>query len=58
MTEKKQNKYYVHMSEGTFLSGFLLFGSGMFEKKYCTIEICKQQHSIDYKIMEDWINQI
>ena len=56
--EKKQNKYYVHMLEGTSLSGFLFFGSGIFESKYCTIEICKQQHSIDYKIMEDWINQI
>jgi hypothetical protein len=56
--EKKQNKYYVHMLEGTSLSGVLFFGSGTFSTTCDPIEICKEQHSGDYKIMEDWINQI
>jgi hypothetical protein len=56
--EKKQNKYYVNLLEGTSLSGFLFFGSGILETKYCTIEICKEQHSIDYQIMEKWVNNL
>ncbi len=56
--EKKQNKYYVHLLEGSSLSGFLFFGSGIFETKYCTIEICKDIHSIDYQIMEKWVNNL
>ena len=56
--EKTQHKYYVHMVDGISLSGVLFFGSGTFSTTCDPIEICKEQHSGDYKIMEDWINQI
>ena len=56
--DNTQNKYYVHMIGNAGLTGLLFFGSGAFETHYGTIEICKEQHAIDYKIMENWINQL
>ena len=56
--EKKQNKYYVNLLDGSILSGFSLFGSGTLKTEYCTIEICKEKHSIDYRIMEKWVSNL
>jgi hypothetical protein len=44
-------KYTIFMSNNHFEGWFFVF-SGTVE----SIEICKNKHPLDYKIMEEWIN--
>jgi len=55
------NKYYIYLSSNSSnngFSGFTLWGTGMISSNnnetYC--EVCETKHSIDYKIVSEWIN--
>ena len=55
--EMNNNKYIITLTTNT-LDGFMLFTSGYFKSINDQVEICKQQHPEDYKILTDWINKI
>ena len=48
-------KYTIFMSNNHFDGWFFVF-SGTVESTNNKIEICKNNHPVDYKIMEEWIN--
>ena len=56
----KPNKYIIHIM-GKKTDGFLWllggFGIGSFSSYYSEIEVCEIKHSIDYKIVSEWISQ-
>jgi hypothetical protein len=56
--EKKQNKYYVQLLDGSTLSGFSFFGSGKMATEFYTLEICKDINSIDYEIIDKWVKNL
>jgi hypothetical protein len=53
------NKYYIHIV-GKKIDGFTWgvggFGLGNISSYTSEIEVCKTNHSIDYKIVTDWID--
>ena len=56
----KPNKYYIHITSKKFdgyIWNFGGFGFGNISSYNNTIEVCEINHSIDYKIMTDWINK-
>jgi diadenosine tetraphosphate (Ap4A) HIT family hydrolase len=57
----KPNKYHIHII-GRRLDGyswsFAGFGFGNLSSHSAEIEICKVEHSADYKILSDWIEKI
>ena len=56
--EIHNNKYCIHVIDEK-LDGFWLFTSGyLVSNKDKQIEICKEQHPIDYKNLTDWINKL
>jgi hypothetical protein len=52
-----QTKYIVHMSHYTF-DNLIILGFGSIESYHDKIEICEKKCPNDYKIMEQWTNQI
>ena len=54
----KPNKYYIYIV-GKSMRGnswnFAGFGFGEISTYTSEIEICEKNHSIDYKILSDWI---
>jgi hypothetical protein len=56
--EIHNNKYCIHVIDEK-LDGFWLFTSGyLVSNKDKHIEICKEQHPIDYKNLTEWINKL
>jgi len=55
------NKYYIYII-GKKIDGFNwsigAFGLGNISSYTSEIEVCETKHSIDYKIVSDWINKI
>jgi hypothetical protein len=50
------NKYYIHIVSKDFL-GFNLLGFGYIVSFSSKIEVCETNHSLDYKIVSDWISK-
>ena len=54
------NKYYIHIVSKK-LDGFNWsiggFGLGYISSHTSEIEVCETKHSIDYKIVSDWIRK-
>ena len=54
------NKYYIHIV-GKKIDGFTWgvggFGLGNISSYTSEIEVCETNHSIDYKIVTDWIDK-
>ena len=54
----KPNKYYIHIVAKN-IAGFNFtigsFGVGNISSYTDEIEVCETKHSIDYKIVSDWI---
>jgi len=53
------NKYYIHIVSKKidgFNWSFGSFGIGNIYSYTTEIEVCETKHSIDYKIVSDWIN--
>jgi hypothetical protein len=50
--KKTPNKYFIHMSNSD-TNGIVLCGSGGVLTKYNIIEICEQNHNLDYHIIKD-----
>jgi hypothetical protein len=56
----KPNKYIIHIiTKGIsgFNWSFAGFGSGTISSYTSEIEVCKDNHLIDYKIVSDWIDK-
>jgi hypothetical protein len=56
----KPNKYCFHIVSkkmNGFYSGVGVFGFGNISSYTYEIEVCKTNHSTDYKIATDWINK-
>jgi hypothetical protein len=52
------SKYLIHVNDDKF-SGLWLFTSGVLNSNNDKqIEVCKEQHPVDYKNLTDWINKI
>lgn len=54
------NKYYIHIVSKNidgFNWGFGVFGFGNISSYTSEIEVCETKHSIDYKIVSDWISK-
>lgn len=52
------SKYCIHVTDDKF-SGLWLFTSGVLNSnKDKQIEVCKEEHPIDYKNLTEWINKI
>jgi hypothetical protein len=52
------SKYLIHVTDDKF-DGFWLFTSGyLHSNKDKHIEVCKEQHPVDYKNLTEWINKI
>ena len=54
---QKQSKYYVYMSSN-YISGYVIFTSGILGSKYYMIEICETKNKQDYNIITEFINRI
>ena len=55
------NKYFIHMVSKKidgFNWGIGGFGLGNISSYTYEIEVCETEHSIDYKIVSDWIRKI
>jgi hypothetical protein len=56
----KPDKYSIHIV-GNHISGFnwnfLGIGAGSISSFTSEIEVCKNKHSLDYKIVSDWIDK-
>ena len=55
----QQNKYCIHFTRKKidgFAWGLFGFGLGAISSTYETIEVCEFNHSTDYKIVTEWIN--
>jgi hypothetical protein len=55
----KPNKYYILVASNKFNGSKWScagFGIGTISSYNSEIEVCETQHSIDYKIVSDWIN--
>ena len=56
----KSNKYYIHVVSDKFnasrwsIHGFGIVHSPLYSS---AIEVCKIEHSTDYKIVSDWISK-
>ena len=54
----KPNKYYIHLVSNKF-HGFKwdvgVIGIGTITSDNYEIEVCQSKHSIDYKILTEWI---
>lgn len=48
----KENSYHMHLNE---MTGVILFGSGGFGSR--TLDLYKDTHPEDYKIISEWIEQ-
>jgi hypothetical protein len=56
----KPNKYTIHITSKQFDGyswSFAGFGAGSISSFTSEIEVCKNEHSIDYKIVSDWIDR-
>ena len=57
----KPHKYHIHIASRN-LNGlhFMVggFGSGHISSNTDEIEVCETKHSIDYKIVADWIREL
>jgi len=56
----KPNKYYIHIVSKNFDGfswNFAGFGIGNISSYSAEIEVCETKHSIDYKILSDWIDK-
>jgi hypothetical protein len=54
------NKYYIHIASKKidgFIWGISGFGVGTISSYSSEIEVCEKKHSIDYKIVTDWISK-
>ncbi len=51
------NKYHIYICSKEFI-GFNFIGIGYISSNSSEIEVCEIKHSIDYKIVSDWINKI
>lgn len=50
-----QDMYYISMQRE--VSGWMLAGSGIVSSHSHRIEICKQSHEADYKVITEWIEK-
>jgi hypothetical protein len=50
------NKYHIHICSKEFF-GFHFLGIGYIISNSSEIEVCETKHSIDYKIVSDWISK-
>lgn len=56
----KPNKYTIHITSKYFDGfswSFAGFGAGSISSFSSEIEVCKNEHSMDYKIVSDWIDK-
>jgi hypothetical protein len=51
------NKYLIHICSKEIF-GFNFIGIGYISSNSSEIEVCEIKHSIDYKIVSDWISKI
>ena len=54
------NKYYIHIVSKKidgFNWGIGAFGLGNISSYTSEVEVCETKHSIDYKIVSDWISK-
>ena len=54
------NKYLIHVASKKvdgFFWGVGVFGLGNFHSYTSEIEVCEVKHSIDYKLVSDWIDK-
>jgi len=53
------NKYYIMIKKiDGFNTSIAGFGMGWIHSTTSNIEICETKHSMDYKIVSDWISKI
>ena len=55
--KKTPNKYFIHMSNNN-TTGIILCGSGGVSTKCNIIEICEQNHNLDYHIITDLLKEL
>jgi hypothetical protein len=55
--KKTPNKYFIHMSNND-TNGIILYGSGGVLTKHNIIEICEQNHNLDYNIITDLLKEL
>ena len=56
----KPNKYTIHITSKYFDGfswSFAGFGAGSISSFTSGIEVCKNEHAMDYKIVSDWIDK-
>ena len=51
------DKYYIHMANSN-VSGFLFIYFGTIYTNNDIIEICKNKNPLDYRLIQNWINEI
>lgn len=56
LIEITPDKYKIRMISHTF-GGYFIFGSGGFDSYNHDFDCCKKQHSTDYKIISEWLEQ-
>ena len=55
--EKYDNKYSMYFCNNN-ISGYFIVSIGNLFTSDNTIVICKEKSPVDYKIVEDWINEM
>jgi len=53
--EINKDKFIIHLMTNK-MDGLFAFGGGASESYNTEFEVCKTKHSIDYKIVTDWID--
>jgi hypothetical protein len=56
LIEISPDKYTIRMNSH-HINGIVLFGSGWFDSYNHNFDCCKKEHSKDYKIISDWLEQ-
>ena len=56
LIEISPDKYTIRMNSH-HINGVVLFGTGWFDSYNNNFDCCKKEHSTDYKIISDWLQQ-
>lgn len=56
LIEISPDKYTIRMN-AHHINGFVIFGTGYFESYKHDFDCCKKEHSTDYKIISEWLEQ-
>jgi len=54
---KMPNKYFIHMSNDS-INGLILCASGGVTTNHNIIEVCEQNHNLDYHIITDVLKEL